>query len=146
PSAIHRVRLGAFAGGELQLMQQTPLAQERHPFLRPGVRLRRRADGVVVLPAEARVRLSMLPRQLFTEQRFARLARRAERDPLQREISAFVAGAAGQYSRHTHGISTCQRLQTGCLASKGVRRSGGTGLDEQRTARALVTPALVDRA
>ena len=57
----------------------------------------------------------MLPSQLLAQQRFARLGRLAERDPLEREIGAFIADAAQHDLRHADRFGAHQRVQPVCF-------------------------------
>src|SRR6185295_2376822 len=79
---------------ELQLEAQPRIAQELGPRARPGIDLRRAADGVVPIPAELLSGLAMLARELRSEPllRGAGCSTR-EIDPLQREISVPIDAA-----------------------------------------------------
>src|SRR6185295_5892512 len=97
---------------ELQLEAQPRIAKELGPRARPGIDLRRAADGVVPIPAEFLSGLTMLAREPLTKTtlRGTGCASR-EIDPLQREISVPIDAAHREHAGNAHCLGAGQLLE-----------------------------------
>src|SRR5690606_11371158 len=79
---------------QLELEPQPVLAEERHPVVFRRVALRRRADGVVPVPAEALAGAAVQAGEPASQGALGGGGCRAELEPLEREERLPASGAA----------------------------------------------------
>ena len=121
-------------------------AKNSRPVVRPVVGLRRGADGVVAVPAEARRSDAMQPRQPRTERRIRARGGATELDPLECQEGLPGRRADAQHPRHAQRRGAREFTQAVRLGREHLEAGFRAKLDEQRAAVAVPPHALADAA
>ncbi len=87
-------------GSEPQLEAQAVVPKKLDPVIAPRVRLRRRANRVIPMPAELLLGVAVLFRKLFAQQSRCVFPRKIEIDPFKRKHAFAVRSDAAEYLRH----------------------------------------------